>query len=847
MSAALVAALEAHKAGLCVVPPRDDGSKAPLGEWKRYQYERPTEKQLEQWYDNGREGVGLVCGAVSGSLEMLEFEGRARDEGLVGKFLDALEGAGLHDIMERISSGYTEETPSGGYHFLYRCEEIAGNLKLARRPATDDELEDDPKDKIKVLIETRGEGGYVIVAPSTGNTHPYELPWTMIEGGFTSIATITPEERASILEICRTFDSMPAIVPASTVPKIIDRSDGLRPGDDFAERTSWGEILEPHGWALVGRLGDEEFWRRPGKKMGNHSATTNYKGSDVLYVFSSSTEFEPERGYGKFDAWAHLNHGDDYSAAAKELGAQGFGDPPKKPLVQQYEEPPAELDDPWPDPLPLHFVNRLPLDLSETPEWFGKYIAATAENLQVPPDSVFMQALAAIGVTVARYVYIECLDGWKEPLNLYTMVALDPGERKTATSDRVSSPLERLGDELWIGMKDAATTRSVDRAMLEEKIKGLRAEIEKKAMPLGEMEKKVKFREIKELELELDELPPIPKPELLVENATPEALEKLIIRHGGRIGVISDEGGALLALFTGLYGSRSNFEIALKGHDGGRPIKRARAGDIEKMDKMERPILTMGLCVQLSVLNDMAEKRDLAGRGLLARFLYSIPEPRVGWRKSNPPGKPKALQTQFESRILELGKIALREDLQNEPLVLHLSAHADDLFSDFREVIERRLRGDGDLATITGWGSKFPGQTARIAGLLHLAKFGSPGYDMAVEGSTMRAAIGLAEYFISHALLAHSMMGEREGIREARRIQKWLTDARDGGVEVTKFSPSDLYAKTRLSAEDAHLGLSILLQNGWLRVTKGVTKDGKQRRDAATYVPHVSLRGESQK
>src|SRR5688500_8975612 len=63
---------------------------------------------------------------------------------------------GLGELLNRIANGYGEKTPSGGVHLLWRCAEIEGNLKLARRPATPAELLEDPDDLTKVLFETRG-------------------------------------------------------------------------------------------------------------------------------------------------------------------------------------------------------------------------------------------------------------------------------------------------------------------------------------------------------------------------------------------------------------------------------------------------------------------------------------------------------------------------------------------------------------------------------------------------------------------------------------------------------------------------------------------------------------------
>src|SRR5437762_321220 len=76
-----------------------------------------------------------------------------------------------------------------------------------------------------------------------------------------------------------------------------------RPGDDFSDRACWPEILEPHGWRLDHTGGDEGYWTRPGKNRGT-SATTNFRGNEKLYVFTSSTNLKQNRGYSKFAAFA---------------------------------------------------------------------------------------------------------------------------------------------------------------------------------------------------------------------------------------------------------------------------------------------------------------------------------------------------------------------------------------------------------------------------------------------------------------------------------------------------------------------------------------------------------------
>jgi putative DNA primase/helicase len=134
-----------------------------------------------KWYPTGQEfgrngnrkqpccGVGWVTGNVSGNLEVLEFDAGGE---VYQAFKDRAEQTGLGEVVERIEAGYSSASPTGGIHWPYRCDVIDGNTKLARRPKRPEEQRD-PKDTVQVLIETRGEGGYIVEAPSNGN----ELPW----------------------------------------------------------------------------------------------------------------------------------------------------------------------------------------------------------------------------------------------------------------------------------------------------------------------------------------------------------------------------------------------------------------------------------------------------------------------------------------------------------------------------------------------------------------------------------------------------------------------------------------------------------------------------------------------
>lgn len=318
----LHAALEFLLAGVNVVPVREDGSKAPAGAWKQAQTDMTTPEQLVTWATTAQ-GFGIITGKVSGNLEMLELEGRAVAAGILDEARELAHKAEIGDIWDKLQSTYIEMTPSGGIHWLYRVDgEVPGNTKIAQRPGANDNPE--------CWIETRGEGGFVVVAPSGGTVHPSGKPWVRLEGKTPKdIVTFTQAERQELHLLFMLFDEMP--VQEEIVRSITTKApDGnLSPGDDYNLRTSWDDLLIPEGWKKIMTMrSGETQWTRPGKDFGI-SATTGRTESDNLYVFSTSTQFQTNIPYSKWAVFTLLNFGSLSEQAFKEstkaLRGQGYG------------------------------------------------------------------------------------------------------------------------------------------------------------------------------------------------------------------------------------------------------------------------------------------------------------------------------------------------------------------------------------------------------------------------------------------------------------------------------------------------------------------------------------------
>lgn len=322
----LAAALAAYDAGLCVIPARTDGSKRPLGDWERWQHERPSRTQVEAWFANGHQAMGAVCGAVSGDLEMFELEGRFMEKFGSSEFLERAKTYGAELTIRRLLTGLVVRSPSDGRHFIIRNDgPVDGNTKLARDADGN------------TLIETRGEGGFVILPPSHGTTHKSGKGWAASRGDFSSIVTLTADERECLFALARSYDETPVpkpVQPVSGAQKATQgRYDGT-PGESWHEMvaehlaSTWTmrALLEHYGWTFcyTDRHG-RDLLRRPGKDEGV-SGSINEVGR--FHPFSSSTPFPSARAdkqsptYSLLEVIAVYEHGGDREVAARAIAEQ---------------------------------------------------------------------------------------------------------------------------------------------------------------------------------------------------------------------------------------------------------------------------------------------------------------------------------------------------------------------------------------------------------------------------------------------------------------------------------------------------------------------------------------------
>ncbi|MCR4338771.1 MAG: YfjI family protein, partial [Gemmatimonadaceae bacterium] len=177
------------------------------------------------------------------------------------------------------------------------------------------------------------------------------------------------------------------------------------------------------------------------------SATTNYHDSDLLYVFSTSVaEFTPEEGYSKFRAYALLNHGGDFTAAARALKAEGYGGYDPGPLVAaggvsqdagtegwvggHIPGPPASTSDAGPEPEPeYHFVHAFPEG-----HFVRRYVEWASELIDAPWE--YHEASALLLLAAATPSVKAPLTAHRQGLgtNLYMLIVGDSTSSRKSTA-----------------------------------------------------------------------------------------------------------------------------------------------------------------------------------------------------------------------------------------------------------------------------------------------------------------------------------------------------------------------------------------------------------------------------
>ena len=427
------------------------------------------------------------------------------------------------------------------------------------------------------------------------------------------------------------------------------------------------------------------------------------------------------------------------------------------------------LSDPWPNLVALDMPDLPELSSGCLPAWAGEFAQALSQQTESPEELSIGMVLASLAAAAARRLRVEVSPGYQEPCNLWMLVALAPGNRKSAVQSAATAPLVE-----WERAKMIELEPEIRRLTSEYETLKARAK-EKRAKAVKENDER-KARELAQQAADIEaELPDVPvPPQIWTSDSTPERLGSLMADQDGAMAWLSSEGG-IFDLLQGRYSNGiPNLDLILKSH----------SADSERVDRAGRPPvilryprLSIGLSPQPEVLRGLAYKPGFRGRGLLARFLYLLPASPLGYRllQTNPVSD-AVLEAYAKGLKAMLDWPALTDNYGHQgQYALQLSVEARAEHLSLAKAIETKMRPGGDLEHFTDWAGKAPGVAARIAGVLHGVKHahGEP-WRAEITVETMRDACDMVSVFSVHTRAAFGLMGSDPSIAAATVVWSWV-------------------------------------------------------------------------
>lgn len=396
----------------------------------------------------------------------------------------------------------------------------------------------------------------------------------------------------------------------------------------------------------------------------------------------------------------------------------------------------------WAEPTPLP-GRTSPIPTDALGPVLQPMVEAVATALQVPSDLVTNLALPIITTAAGGGWIVEVSPGWTEALCLASVSALPSGERKTPTLAALLRPLKDAEKRLGQEAIPEHEKQKAKKKLAEDRAEDLR----RKAVKTGDAVDEEAYLDAVATASKIDVRP---LPRLRADDATPEAAVALLADHRA-IGLISDEPG-LFGILAGKYSSNGAPPIEwFLSATSGAPLIVDRIG--RGMQEVSDPALSMSACIQPGRLSELGQVKAFRESGMLARFLFALPQSAIGERGRTAPvadGPATAWAVAIEA-LVDAG-----QRNREGPAILRVSSGGQDVLEELRADIEPHLHPDhGMYAGIADWANKMVGTAARIAAAITL--LGDP-HATVITAATARDAVRIIRAYVGHTIAAFGLV-----------------------------------------------------------------------------------------
>ncbi|HZC05157.1 MAG TPA: DUF3987 domain-containing protein [Ktedonobacterales bacterium] len=505
-------------------------------------------------------------------------------------------------------------------------------------------------------------------------------------------------------------DALQVALKTAGLPGVVTTTQG---GSDAAKRTP----LDPLQGRRVVILPDNDD---PGRKYGEIIAERARKAGATIVVILDLGGL-PEKG--DIVEWLDAGHtGDELG----QLAARKVDE--TSSLAREEADEALSTLAPRGDPFPLEAL----------PHVIARYVKEASVAIGAPIEYLALPALAAASVAIGASVEIELKRGWRERAALWLVVIGQTGTAKSPAQAAALAPIDDHQREL---------KRAYDKAL--KRYEELPAE-------------------------DRANEPPPQLAQVITTDATVEALADVLQRNPRGVVMVRDElSGLVRSLNQYKNGKGSDREHYLSLWSGARVIVNRRGRGAPLI--IERPVLNIVGAIPPDILSELADERGRED-GFIHRFLFAWPGAfSHRWTRAVVSDD---VSHRYDALFRDLFTLQGAPDLETGeryPDVMSLTGDAQLLFEQFYNEIYEELEGVALSTAMRGPLSKMPGHAARLALVLHWCRLSAKETTgLEVDAQSMRNAIQIANYFISHARRVYAHLATRPEDARVANVLEWM-------------------------------------------------------------------------
>lgn len=432
-----------------------------------------------------------------------------------------------------------------------------------------------------------------------------------------------------------------------------------------------------------------------------------------------------------------------------------------------------------------------PFPIEELPEPARSYVQTASNAIGCDPTYIVLPLLTVCGAMLGNRFRVRVKDGWLEPPVIWTAMVGESGSMKTPALFAVIEPVYALQTSMNANYQEAHRAYKVDHQ--------------------NYLQEYAKFKKTGKGTPPECPTEPLLK-QLIVSDATMEALAMILTRNPNGVLLVRDELGGWISSFDRYAQGKGGGDVShWLSTFGAKPLTMDRkTGPTPQVHVPEAAVCITG-SIQPGTLH-YALGQQHRNNGLLARFLPASPPRQIKqWREEGITPHDQAMLADLVGRLLEF--VPEECVAGHEPFEMPLDPGAKTIWcAFFDQHAQEQVMLTGDLAA--AW-SKLECYVPRLALIFWAIRSvsGEQGQEntSAIDQGSMQSAINVIQWFKHETQRVYSLLDESESERDQRRLIEFIQSKGDR-ISASELTRSYRPCRGRGKAKEA---LDQLVANGY--------------------------------